>query len=256
VIFLLLHALLSRPVEVSANRLEVFDKEQRAVYRGDARAVRDSTTLHCQTLTVHYSPKREVVRIEADGEVEAVDGDRHAWGDHAEFDNSTGVLTMTGHPHASSGERKVEGDEIVFTSGIDKLEVKKAHATDPQVSIDADRLVLDADHKLARWEGTVKAKKATTVMTAPLLLAHYDDKGTVTRVEARGGVEVRDKDRWAKGARADFDAVKGRLVVTGKPEARQGNSRVTGRSVTFVSGSDVLEVEDAHSIIDAPEGKR
>jgi lipopolysaccharide export system protein LptA len=247
---LLFAALLSRPVTVTADHLEVLDKEHKAVYRGHAKALRDSTTLTCETLTVFYSTDREVQRIEAQGGVEAVDGDRHAWGDRADFDNATGVLTVRGDPHAQQGERRVTGDEIVFTTGVDRVEVKNAHTKDDATSIDADLLVLEADRKIANWTGHVKAHKASTTLNAPLLTAHYDDKGTVTRVEARGGVEVHDKDRWAKGARGDFDALTGRLVVTGKPEARQGNNRLYGKSVTFVQGSDTLEVENAQSFID------
>ena len=242
--------LLSRPVTVTADHLEVLDRERKAVYRGHAQAVRDSTTMSCETLTVFYNDKREVEHIEADGNVETVDADRHAWGDHAVFDNATGVLVVHGSPRAQQGGRRVTGDEILFTTGIDRVEVKNAHTKDDATSIDADRLVLEADRKLANWTGHVVAKKSTTTVNSPLLTAHYDEKGTVTRVEAKGGVEVRDKDRWAKGARADFDALSGRLVVTGKPEARQGNSRMYGKSVTFVQGSDVLEVENAHSFID------
>jgi lipopolysaccharide transport protein LptA len=253
---LLFGALLSRPVEITADKLEVLDREHKAVYRGHAKAVRDTTTMTCDTLTVFYSEAREVLRIEADGNVEAVDSDRHAWGDHADFDNATGVLKVKGSPRAQSGERKVSGDEITFTTGIDRLEVTKPKTTDQQIVIDADTLVLDADKKVATWQGHVKAKKTTTTLVAPTLVARYDDKGTITRVEARGGVVVTDKDRWARGARADYDATQGRLVVTGKPEARQGQNHITGRSVTFVSGSDTLEVEDAKSIIDVKEKEK
>lgn len=259
-LLLLLGALLSRPVEISADKLEVLDREHKAVYRGHARALRDTTTLTCHTLTVFYTEAREVSRIEADGEVEAIDSDRHAWGDHAVFDNATGVLRVTGNPRAQSGERKVQGEVITFTTGVDRVEVTKPRTADAQITIDADRLVLEGDRKVATWEGHVKAKKASTLLWAPTLLARYGEHGEITRVEARGGVEVRDRDRWARGARADYDAVVGRLTVTGKPEARQGNSHVTGRSVTFVSGSDVLEVEDAKSVIDvkdrAPKEKK
>lgn len=248
-------ALLARPVEISADKLEVRDKEHRAVYRGHSKAVRDTTTLTCDTLTVFYSPSREVERIEADGAVEAIDGDRHAWGDHADFDNATGVLKVRGNPRAQSGNRKVVGEEITFTTGSEALEVTKPRTTDDQVTIDADTLLLDADRKVATWVGHVKAKKATTTLTAPTLVARYDEQGTITKIEARGGIEVRDKDRWAKGARGDYDAKTGRLVVTGKPEARQGNNRIKGRTVTFVSGSDQLEVEGAESIIEVKEKK-
>ena len=252
---LLFGALLSRPVEVSADKLEVEGRERKAVYRGNARAVRDTTTLTCDTLTVFYSQQREVQRIEALGNVEAIDGDKHAWGERAEFDNASGVLKVFGKPRVVQGARRVEGEEIVFTTGVDRVEVAKARtsSSDEQLTIDADRLVLDQDRQTARWEGHVKAKKATTSLFAPTLVASYDERGEVTRVQANGGVEVRDRDRWAKGQRADYDVPNGRLVVSGSPEARQGNNHVTGTRVTFVSGSDVLEVENAKSVIDVKD---
>lgn len=263
--------LLSRPVQVSADKLELLNKEQRAVYTGHAKAVRDSTTLTCQTITVEYGADREVTRILARGDVEAVDGDRWGRGDEADYDNTTGTLVLRGSPRARQGPREVEGQLVTFVTGTDRIVVEKARtrvtderapsrdagvAARPQrVIIDADQLVLDDRRNVAVWKGHVVAKRGETTLTAPELTALSDDQGTITRVQARGGVEATERDRWAKGQRGDYDVESGVLVVTGNPQARQGTSRMKGSKVTFHSGRDLVEVENATTVIEV-ESKR
>ena len=46
------------------------------------------------------------------------------------------------------------------------------------------------------------------------------------------------------------------LVVTGKPQARQGKTRMTGTRVTFFSGSEFLEVENAKTVIEVEKNKK
>lgn len=255
-------ALLARPVKVSADKLDVFGKEQRAVYTGSARAVRDTTTLTCDQLTVFYGDDQQVSRIEARGNVKAVDEHREGSGDFATYDNVTGVLVVTGNPRAHSAGRRVEGSRVTFTTGVDEVVVENPrsvvddagpHARGETLQIDAERLVLDQKRSEATWTGKVKAKKQSSLLKAPLLVAYYDEKGEVTRVAARGGVEVTDGDKWARGQRATFDNQKGLLVVTGNPQARQGNNRMKGSRVTFKAGSEQLVVDDATTIIDAQD---
>ena len=254
--------LLARPVEVKADRLEVFAKEGRAEYLGHAVATRDSTTLTCDRLVVFYAQDQSVTRIEAHGNVVAVDQDREAKGQDATYDNATGVLVMTGDPEGRQGGRRVRGSEVTFRTGLDRLEVKDArtfvddagpHAKGQPLAIDAEALVLDQDRKRATWTGRVKAVQGTATLRAPSLVAFYDAAGAVTKVEARGGAEVTDKDKWAKGQRATFDNQRGVLVVTGNAQARQGTHRMKGTRVTFKSGSDQLEVENATTVIEAQE---
>ena len=45
--------------------------------------------------------------------------------------------------------------------------------------------------------------------------------------------------------RGRFDNRTGVLVVTGQPQARQGNNLIRGRQVTFTVGSERLEVDQA-----------
>jgi lipopolysaccharide transport protein LptA len=258
--------LLSRPVQVSADRLEVLNREQRAIYTGHAKALRDTTTLTCDVITVEYGANREVSRILARGHVEAVDGDRWARGDEADYDNLTGTLVVRGKPEARQGKREVQGELVTFVTGTDRVVVDRARtkvddaqapvrdggvAGGPQrITIDADRLVLDEQRSRADWSGHVVARRGDTTITAPQLTALYDDGGTITKVQARGGVEATEKDRWARGQKGDYDVQTGVLVVTGQPQARQGTSRMKGTKVTFFSGSDFLEVENATTVIE------
>ncbi len=249
--------LLARPIEVSADKLELLNKEGRAIYTGHARALRDTTTVTCDTLTVFYAAGRDVSRIVAAGHVVAVDGERTAKGERATYDNLTGILVVDGNPEAQLGTRTVKGDRVTFTTGLDKVEITKAKTVAPNegsaqgatVEIDAELLVLEDKQSTAVWSGNVHARRGPTLIKAPLLTAHYDAQGVVTHVEARGGVEATDGDKWARGQRADYDNARGVLVVTGKPEARQGPNRMRGTRITFVTGKDLLEVENATTLL-------
>lgn len=261
--------LLSRPVQVSADKLEVINKEQKAVYTGRAKAIRDTTTMTCDVITVEYGANREVSRILARGHVEAVDGDRWARGDEADYDNATGTLVVRGKPEARQGRREVQGELVTFITGTDRVIVDRARtkvddaqalakdggvgAGVQRVTIDADRLVLDEQRSRADWSGHVVAKRGDTTIKAPLLTALYDESGTITKVQARGGVEATEKDRWAAGQKGDYDVQTGVLVVTGQPQARQGTSRMKGTKVTFFSGADFIEVENATTVIEVKQ---
>lgn len=256
-------ALLDRPVEIDAEHLEVQARARKASYVGHAIVRRDGATLACDRLEVQGDEHHEVKTITADGHVVVVDGDRRAEGEHATWDNVTGVLVVTGHPSARQGPREVTGERVTFTTGVDRVEIEhprtRVQATDGGVSdalaIDADTLVLESPRASATWKGHVKVTRGATVLTAPELVAHYDERGEVTRVQAKGGVEATERDRWARGQRADYDVKRGVLVVTGSPEARQGKSHMKGTRVTFLPGTDFIDVENATTVIELDRKK-
>lgn len=255
--------LLSRPVKVTADALRVFNKENRAVYEGHATAVRDSMTLTCDTLIAHYNSKQQVTLIEMKGHVRGVDGARWATGDEATFDNLSGQLVATGHPEGGDGARHVVGTRVTFATDRDEMQVEDAKTSSeektPQgarrIDITADHMTMESKRHLATWVGHVVARRDGTVVRAPKMIAYSDDSGAVSRVEAVGGVDVTDRDRWARGSRMDYDNRSGVLVVTGKPEARQGTHRMRGSRVTFHSDRDFLEVENAVTIVDGTARK-
>jgi lipopolysaccharide export system protein LptA len=46
------------PIRIDANKLEVFDKEQKAIYSGDVIAVRGTTTTRASVMTIFYDNKK------------------------------------------------------------------------------------------------------------------------------------------------------------------------------------------------------
>ncbi len=46
------------PIKIDADKLDVFDKEGRAVFSGDVVAVQGESTMNCTTLTVFYEQNR------------------------------------------------------------------------------------------------------------------------------------------------------------------------------------------------------
>lgn len=255
---------LSRPVVVSADQLEVFSRDSRAVYSGHARAVRDHTTISCERITLSYSQGQEVRQVLAEGQVEVVDGELWARGDRADFDNQSGLLVMTGSPQARLGQAQVAGKRISFTTGTERVEVEEARTAfeDPapggaaprRVQVDAPRLELNRRSQQAVWSGKVRARRGETRIHAARMVAHYGEDREIRRLEATGGVEVFDGERFAKGERADFDNRTGVLVMTGRPEARQGANQMRGSRVTFTLGTDTLEVTDAVTVIHSEMG--
>lgn len=251
--------LLSRPVRIAAPHADLRNKEARGRYWGGVTVEREALTLTCDELEVFYSAQ-QVDHIVAVGHVHAVEGDREAFGELATYSNQTGVLTVTGHPHARLAEREVEGERITFTTGVEHLEIERAHSVvkepaDQRVVIDADLLSVESPRNEITWKGHVKALKDQTRLVAPELTATYDAQGLVTRIQARGGVEVTQKDRWARGQNADYDVPAGKLVVTGHPRARDGKTRLKGTRVTFFTQRELLEVENAETIIDVEKDK-
>jgi len=121
-------ATFKRPVEITADRLEIAGKRNEAIWAGHVRVKRGPTRLRCDRLIAHYSNAQEITRIECIGSVEAEDGNRWAKGERAEFDNVAGVLVVTGNPEARQGPNHMRGTKVTFRVEQDTLEVENAQA--------------------------------------------------------------------------------------------------------------------------------
>ncbi len=100
---------------------------QRFVCTGHVKMVRNTTTLTCDRSIGHYLGKdaTQITRLECFGNVEAVDGDRWARGDHADYDTQKEVLVLTGNPEARQGTNTMKGDRVVFYVDTDLIEVER-----------------------------------------------------------------------------------------------------------------------------------
>jgi lipopolysaccharide transport protein LptA len=127
------------------------------------------------------------------------------------------------------------------------------------VHIRSEHLEILGRDRAAIYSGhAVAVRDATTIRCDRLVVRYRHEPGReveVASIEAEGGVEVEDGDRRASGEKAEFDNETGRLVVTGSPRARQGGTHVSGSRVTFTSGQDVIDIDDARTVLEEqPKG--
>ncbi|HEY8211183.1 MAG TPA: lipopolysaccharide transport periplasmic protein LptA [Myxococcaceae bacterium] len=120
---------LKNPVSITADKLQVLNKQRQAIYTGHVVAVRGTTRIRCGRMVATYSQAQEITRIECTGGAEVEDGDRWARGDLAVYETATGVVEMTGAPEARQGPNTMSGDRVRFDLTKDTLEVEHPKAT-------------------------------------------------------------------------------------------------------------------------------
>ena len=115
------------PVFVDCDKARMEGTERRFVCTGHVKMVKGTTTLTCDRSIGYYVGKdaTQLTRLECFGNVVAVDGERWAHGDHADYDTVKEVLVMTGNPEARQGTNTMKGDRVVFYVGTDLIEVER-----------------------------------------------------------------------------------------------------------------------------------
>ena len=119
------------------------------------------------------------------------------------------------------------------------------------VNITAQRFEIQDKRQELIWIGGVKAVRGRTVLTCERLIAHYTRNEEITRIECVGDVEATHGDMWARGERADFDNVRGNLVVTGSPQAKKGPNVMKGSRITVDVVRDTILVENAQTVFES-----
>ncbi|QQR45528.1 hypothetical protein JKA73_05165 [Myxococcus xanthus] len=115
---------LTEPVQINGDNV-TFQKSQ-ATLTGNVKVKHRTLDLKCDRMTANYTPQREVTRVVCTGGVHAVDGDRMAKGERAEYDVPSGVLVVTGSPEARQGTTHMRGTKVRLTLGNERLEVENA----------------------------------------------------------------------------------------------------------------------------------
>jgi lipopolysaccharide transport protein LptA len=246
---------LRNPVEITARR--VAGSRGQAVFSGEVLVKHRTLDLRCDEMIAHYNGPREVTRVECVGNVRAVEGERTARGERADFDVPTGVLVVTGNPEARDPATQLRGSEVRMTLGTSNFEVKdatvvlesaplkvKTSQSRNPVEITARRVAGTRGQTV--FTGDVLVKHRTLDLRCDKMIAHTNNgPREVTRGECVGNVRAVDGERTARGERADFDVPTGVLVVTGNPEARDPTTHMKGSEVRMTLGNSNFEVKDA-----------
>ena len=136
------------PIYITADRLDIFDKEGRAVYSGPSgvTVTQGPSKVVGSELTAYYERQRDqqpaaggeaqagaqpaaqqsgmagsqIKRILIKGPVSVVQNDQVATGDGAEFDRVQNVVTLSGHVSLTQGPNVTTGDKLIYdlNSGV------------------------------------------------------------------------------------------------------------------------------------------
>lgn len=140
------------PIKIDADKLDVLDKENKAVFAGNVVAVQGETTVRCSTMSVFYEGRQgggtngqrpapaaapaapgqggndsSIKRIECNGPVTVVSKTQAATSDNAVFDRANNKVIMTGNVALNDGPNITRGDRLVYDTqtGIANVETKK-----------------------------------------------------------------------------------------------------------------------------------
>jgi lipopolysaccharide export system protein LptA len=119
------------PVNISADKLEYFDKEQKAVYDGNVVVTQGEATLKCLKLTIFLTKQEktgadeketaalagntDVSRMEATGPVTIVQKDQTGSGDAGVYERAANKVTLSGHAKLQQGPNLTTGDRIIYS---------------------------------------------------------------------------------------------------------------------------------------------
>jgi len=104
------------PVDVEADRIEVQDRADRAIFSGNVVARQGNMTMSAARLTVAYTDTSgiDVQRLEASGGVVLRTPSETARGNFAIYDVNRRLVTLTGGVHLTQGQNRVQGGRLVL----------------------------------------------------------------------------------------------------------------------------------------------
>lgn len=118
------------PVVIDADKLEWFDKEQKAIYTGHVVARQGESTLKASQLRIFMlRPEKgaaatpapsgpggdsQIERMEAEGPVELIQKDQTATGDSGLYERARNAVTLIGHVSLKQGPNITYGDRLVY----------------------------------------------------------------------------------------------------------------------------------------------
>jgi lipopolysaccharide export system protein LptA len=108
------------PVDVNADRIEVQDRADRAVFTGNVHAVQAEMTLDTPRLTVAYSNAQgpggspQIQRLDAAGGVVVKSPTESAKGDFGIYDLNRGLITLIGNVQLIQQQNQVNGARLVI----------------------------------------------------------------------------------------------------------------------------------------------
>lgn len=103
------------PIYITADWMEVDRKKNTLTYKGRVVTVQADMTMRSDVLRAYYDPEmKQMKQIVAEGNVNAVQGNRVATGQKAVFDEKSKTVTLTGNPVMRQGNSQVSGIRVIY----------------------------------------------------------------------------------------------------------------------------------------------
>lgn len=120
------------PIKIDSNKLEVFDKENRAIYSGDVVLVQGQTTLRSSSMTIFYisnkatpgaepakaggaaAGQNSIRKIDFDGPISIISGTQSATSKFMVYDAQAETVTLTGNVIISDCDNVQRGERAVY----------------------------------------------------------------------------------------------------------------------------------------------
>lgn len=245
-------------IDIRSETLTIRHAERQATFGGGVTAVRGDLTMSCPEVLALYDAAAKVKIVRCMGPVTAVQGGRTMHAGSGEFDNATGLLTLSGDPTLVEGERRLQGDLLTYDVATRKADLRHARAQFPSADapsnakvagrgpmlIAADHVVYDTEGRVATFRGGVIATRGDLTVQAPRLVTHLDEDGRITNGVTGGGpVTVTQRDRRGRAQKATFTGGVNRLVLEGEPTVVERDSTLAGERITFLLAEDRVEVD-------------
>lgn len=104
-----------KQIDIKSNELFTDSNKRTATFVGKVVAKQGDLIVYSDTLIIYYAEKgSEVERIEADGNVRIVQGNRIGTGGHAVRSMKEGTIVLTINPKVQDGEDSVVGKVITY----------------------------------------------------------------------------------------------------------------------------------------------
>ena len=115
------------PIEVTSLQMESDQQSGRVFFSGQVVGKRGDMTIYADALTLFFveiDGNRKLERLDAEGNVRVVEGERVATAQKLEFLQAAEKMTLTGDAEVHQGKNLVAGDEIILFIREDRSLVK------------------------------------------------------------------------------------------------------------------------------------
>lgn len=115
-------------IDVNADRIEVRDRENLALFQGNVKVDQANMTLEANTVRVYYdrgeAEALTILRIDANGNVRLTSPSERAVGNYGIYDVRQRQITLVGNVRLVKGESALNGDrlQVNLDSGVMRLD--------------------------------------------------------------------------------------------------------------------------------------